>query len=89
MKNLLTSLVREVTFRTEEKLEQPFIEYKNAQYLYSQGNDLFFMESDLGETGLFEGKKVYLDFPYLNEEEEKKSTSDVIILYFCCYINTY
>ena len=35
-------------------------------------NDLFFLESNLGETALYEGKHVYLDFPYMNEEEEKK-----------------
>jgi len=69
MKNLLTSLMREVTFRTEEKLEQPFIEYKNASYLYSQGNDYFFMDQESFEE-LIVNKKIAEDvLSYLLEQE--------------------
>lgn len=44
MKNLKTGAVLEETFRSGEKLERPGLEEKSMQYLYSQGDQHFFMD---------------------------------------------
>lgn len=54
MKNLLTNLTREITFRTEEKLDQPSLEYRNGQFLYVDGNRYTFMDQENFE-------EIYLD----------------------------
>lgn len=46
MKSLMSGLVREVTYRTEAKVEQPDLEYKTAQYLYSQDGLYYFMDQE-------------------------------------------
>lgn len=46
MKNLVTGLVREETFRSGEKFGVPDLEYKNMQYLYSEGDIFHFMDND-------------------------------------------
>ena len=46
IKNLLTHLQREVTWRTEEKLDQPHMSYKKVQLLYASGDDYTFMDQE-------------------------------------------
>jgi elongation factor P len=46
VKNLLTGKVLDRTFRSGEKLEEPDIEEKKMQYLYQDGEDLIFMDTD-------------------------------------------
>ncbi len=49
LKNLKTGAVLEETFRSGEKLERPGLEEKNMQYLYSQGDQHFFMDMETYE----------------------------------------
>ncbi len=46
MKNLITGLVHEDTFRAEEKLPSPDLEYHTMRYLYEEGGLFNFMDED-------------------------------------------
>jgi len=52
MKNMLTGLVHEETFRSGEKFEDPQLEYKDMQYLYKQDELYNFMDTDSFENML-------------------------------------
>lgn len=49
LKNLKTGAVLEETFRSGEKLERPGLEEKTMQYLYSQGDEFYFMDLETYE----------------------------------------
>ena len=49
MKNLLTNLIREETFRSGEKFEAPDLEYRTMQFLYAEGDLCHFMDQDTYE----------------------------------------
>ena len=53
MKNMLTGLVHEETFRSGEKFEQPDLEYKDMQYLYEDNGLYNFMDTDSYEQFSF------------------------------------
>ena len=46
MKNLITGLMHEVTYRTEEKIEQPDLSYRTARLLYTQDTFYYFMDEE-------------------------------------------
>jgi elongation factor P len=46
MKNLISGLTHEETFRAEEKLETPDLEYKEMQYLYKQADVYNFIDQE-------------------------------------------
>ena len=46
MRNMLTNLVHEETFRSEEKFESPDLEYREMQYLYKDGTLYQFMDTE-------------------------------------------
>ncbi len=46
MRNLLTNLVHEETFRVEEKFQTPDLEYREMLYLYKDGTLYQFMDQD-------------------------------------------
>ena len=46
LKNMITSLIREETFRSGEKFSDPQLEYKDMQYLYSDGDLYHFMDQE-------------------------------------------
>lgn len=46
MKNMITGLVHEHTFRAEEKLESPDLEYKDMVYLYHDQGNYEFMDQE-------------------------------------------
>lgn len=46
MRNLVTGLVHEETFRSEEKLETPDLEYHDMLYLYNDGGLYQFMDQE-------------------------------------------
>jgi elongation factor P len=46
MRILFTGLVREETFRSEEKLQTPDLEYRQVRYLYSDGDLYNFMDEE-------------------------------------------
>ncbi len=58
MRNLITGLVHEETFRSEEKLPTPDLEDKNMKYLY-EDNDLFnFLDEESFEQVAFEAEQI-------------------------------
>jgi elongation factor P len=69
MKSLLTNLVREVTFRNEEKLDQPDLEYKNTQYLYSEDSQFAFMDQESFEEINLHKNEVKDNINFLKEQE--------------------
>ncbi len=68
MKNMMTGLVREETFRSGEKFPDPGLEYKAMQYLYQDGGLYNFMDQKSFEQ--VELNKEQLDdvLDYLKEE---------------------
>lgn len=46
MKNLITGLVHEETFRVEEKLESPDLSYREMLYVYEQDNRYEFIDQE-------------------------------------------
>ena len=46
MKNLISGLLYDSTFRSEEKFEQPDLEYRNMQYIYQDGDKYVFMDQE-------------------------------------------
>jgi len=46
MKNMITGLTREETFRSGEKFENPNLEFKQMQYLYDENGILQFLDQD-------------------------------------------
>lgn len=68
MKNMITGLVHEETFRSEEKLSQPDLEYREVQYLY-QGDGLYqFMDQESYEQVAFDKEQVSEVLDYLKEQ---------------------
>jgi elongation factor P len=69
LKNLITNLIHDATFRSEVKFDQPNLEYRKMQYLYEEGGKYSFMDQedyeqiDLNKDSLDE----VLD--YLKEQE--------------------
>lgn len=69
MKNYITGLIREVTFRTEEKLEQPDLVYRAVQFLYDQGNQAVFMDNESFEETYVSKNDIKEFLIYLREQE--------------------
>ena len=46
MKNMITGLIREETFRSGEKFSSPDLQYKQMQYLYPEGDLYNFMDQE-------------------------------------------
>lgn len=67
LKALDTDLIKEVTFRAGEKLEEAEVEWKHAQYLYNDGLNYYFMLIDnyeqinLSEEEIGDNKYYLLD----------------------------
>lgn len=68
MKNLITNLVREETFRSGEKFEQPDLAYKNMAYLYEEDGLYHFMDQDSYEEVAFNKKTIEESLDYLKEQ---------------------
>jgi elongation factor P len=68
MKNMITSLVHEETFRSTEKFPEPDLEYKEVAYLYSDNDIYNFMDQENYEE--ISLNKNHLDevLPYLKEQ---------------------
>src|SRR5437762_1777814 len=76
MKNMITNLMKEETFRSGEKFESPDLEYKNMQYLYKEDALYQFMDQDTYEQVAFNAKQIQEALDYLKEQ------SIYSILYF-------
>lgn len=46
LKNLITGLIREETFRSGEKFEKPDLEYREMQFLYNEDDLYHFMDQE-------------------------------------------
>jgi elongation factor P len=49
LKNARTQKVIEVSFRSDEQIEEANMEYKKCQYMYSDGSDFHFMDNNTYE----------------------------------------
>ncbi|MGE0009791.1 MAG: elongation factor P [Candidatus Babeliales bacterium] len=76
MKNMITSLLREETFRADQKVEQPDMQYKEMQYLYLDGDLYNFMNQETFEQVAFNKDQLEEVLDYLKEE------SIYTVLYF-------
>lgn len=46
LRNVKTGAVREMTFRAGERVERAIVETKQMQFLYSSGDEYFFMDTN-------------------------------------------
>ncbi len=69
MKNMITGLMREETFRSGEKFEDPGLEYKDMQYLYKEDNIYHFMDTDSYEQYSFNKNQIEEALDFLKEQE--------------------
>lgn len=76
MKNLITGLMREETFRTEEKFADPDLENKDMQYLYKDNGLYNFMDMESYEQISFNENQIEEIIDLLKEQE------NYTVLYF-------
>ncbi len=69
MKNMITGLMHEETFRVEEKFERPDLSYKEVQYLYKENDTYCFMDQESFEQLFFTKNEIEDVLPYLKEQE--------------------
>lgn len=69
MRNLLTNLMLESTFRSEEKFEKPDLEYKTMQYLYNEDRTYVFIDQDSYDQVELDKSAVEDVLDYLKEQE--------------------
>ena len=68
MKNLISGLVHEETFRSEEKLPQPDLERRSVQYLYADNGLYNFMDQESFEQTALDKKQLDDVIDYLREQ---------------------
>ncbi len=68
MKNLITGLVREETFRSGEKFPSPDLEYKEMQYLYEDSGLYNFMDQGTYEQVALNKSQIEDVLNYLQEQ---------------------
>ncbi len=69
MRNMITGLVREETFRSGEKLETPDLEYRDMQYLYHDDGHYHFLDQDSFEQVSFNKEQIEEVESFLKEQE--------------------
>lgn len=68
MKNLISGLVHEETWRAEEKLETPDLEYRDMVYLYAHDGLYEFMDSESSDMVAFDKNQVSDVLDFLKEQ---------------------
>jgi elongation factor P len=68
MKNLITGLIREETFRSGEKFEKPDLIYREMQYLYKEDDMYHFMDQDSFEQVTLNSNQLEDVIDYLKEQ---------------------
>lgn len=68
MKNLITGLMIEATFRSAEKIPVPDLSYHEMQYLYSQDNQYHFLDQESYEQVTLSEEQIADVKDYLKEE---------------------
>lgn len=69
MRNMITGLIWEDTFRSGEKFEQPDLEYYEMQYLYSDNGLYHFMDQNTFDQVSFNKEQIEEVMDYLKEQE--------------------
>jgi len=69
MKNMITGLVREETFRSGEKFKQPDLQYKDMQYLYADDVLYNFMDQETYDQVALSADQIEEVKGYLKEQE--------------------
>lgn len=69
MKNMMTGLMHEETFRSGEKFSPPDLEYKKMQYLYEDTGLYNFMDQENYEQVALNKDQIEEVIPYLKEQE--------------------
>jgi elongation factor P len=69
MKNLISGLVHEHTFRSEEKLPTPNLEYRQMQYLYEHDGQYEFLDQENFDQVSLSKEQIDQALPYLKEQE--------------------
>jgi elongation factor P len=69
MKNMITGLIHEATFRSGEKFQDPELEYKEMQYLYEQDGLYHFMDLESYEQYTFNKNQIEEALEFLKEQE--------------------
>jgi elongation factor P len=72
MKSLLNGSVIEKTFKSDEKINQPDFEEKEMQYLYSDGENYYFMDNESYEQIAISSNDVGSDALFMPENETVK-----------------
>ena len=67
LKNLRTGAVQEKTFRAGEKVNQAQIDRKKMQYLYADGDNYVFMDTETYEQLELPGARIQDELKYLKE----------------------
>lgn len=68
MKNMITGLIHEETFRSEEKFPSPNLEYKEMQYLYREDGLYNFMDQESFEQVVLDKSQLEEVLNYLKEQ---------------------
>lgn len=68
MKNMITGLIHEETFRSGEKFPDPGLEYREMQYLYEDGGLYNFMDQESFEQVAFDKEQISEALDYLKEQ---------------------
>jgi len=68
MKNMITGLVREETFRSGEKFESPDLAYRELQYLYPEDGLYNFMDQESFEQVVLGKEQIASVLNYLKEQ---------------------
>jgi elongation factor P len=69
MRNMITGLIWEDTFRSGEKFSQPDLEYSDMQYLYESDGLYNFMDQDTFDQVAFNKDQIEDVLDYLKEQE--------------------
>lgn len=69
MRNMITGLIWEDTFRSGEKFEQPDLEYHEMQYLYADGDLYHFMDQENFDQVAFNKEQIEEVLDFLKEQE--------------------
>ena len=75
IKNVISGAVTERTFNPTEKFENAFIERKDMQYLYSDGDLYYFMDNETYEQQPIDSHKLGDNFRFVKENMEVKVLS--------------
>ena len=69
LRNLISGLLREETFRSGEKFDDPNVEHKNMQYLYKENAIHFFMDQETFEQIGLNEDQIEDVLSFLKEQE--------------------